>query len=177
MKAKFSLFIITFSLLLPFWGSWALCEFEHALHRKSIKRSFLEALPEKSLTRISVHRAFQFIDLDWEHEHEFGWRGDMYDIVYQQGTVDSLVYWCWLDSKENELQKKLENVLKLTKHIQGNESNTPPNLEFFKFQLLPSAAKDDGLIEPINTRTYHEMNAFYKSPDQSGFGQPPERHA
>lgn len=51
------------------------------------------------------------VKLSWEHSKEFEYMDNMYDVVETEIQNDSVSYWCWLDSKESELNLKLEHLV------------------------------------------------------------------
>ena len=51
--------------------------------------------------------------LRWEHEAEFEYQGQMYDILRQELRNDSLLFWCWWDKEETEINQKIQNSLGL----------------------------------------------------------------
>ena len=49
--------------------------------------------------------------LRWEHDHEFEYRGIMYDVVDRHTISDSVYYRCWPDHEESRFRKDLCRTL------------------------------------------------------------------
>lgn len=49
--------------------------------------------------------------LDWEHAHEFSYKGEMYDVVRSVDMGDSVLYYCYHDIKESKLQKAFQTFM------------------------------------------------------------------
>lgn len=45
--------------------------------------------------------------LEWEHEREFEYQGEMYDVIKQQSSRDSITYLCIWDHAETKIKKQL----------------------------------------------------------------------
>jgi len=133
------------AMLLPFWGAFSLLKFEQCVHRKSVKRAFLNALPPVSLTRIAVLSTDKDVVLKWEHSREFEWNRDMYDIVNQNIEGDSTIYHCWKDHQDTALNNRLEGVIKLAWQGRDQNQENPPELEFLKrvFRSPPFAIAEN----------------------------------
>lgn len=49
--------------------------------------------------------------IEWEHSKEFKYHNKMYDIIETIFWGDSVVFHCWLDDEETQLNKTLFNLL------------------------------------------------------------------
>lgn len=79
--------------------------------RKQAERQRRIQLPDQALVRIQVARLGR-AELHWQESHEFRWRGQLYDVVRQHATADSITYFCWHDRGEEKLLAGLQ------KHVQ-----------------------------------------------------------
>ena len=61
---------------------------------------------ELVLLKFSEKEASQ--SLKWKHSKEFEYRHQMFDIVETVSKGDSILYWCWSDNAETELNLKLQ---------------------------------------------------------------------
>jgi len=76
---------------------------QHTLRRAAEARRHA-ALPDRALVRISVSRAAQAVPaVVWHETEEFTYRGQLYDVVRQRVTPDSVTYFCWPDHEEEQL--------------------------------------------------------------------------
>jgi hypothetical protein len=82
--------------------------------RRAAERMRHAALPDESLVRIVVARQLKQAEpqVHWQEEHEFLYRGQLYDVLRQHATSDSITYFCWHDHDEEKL------LAGLVKHVQ-----------------------------------------------------------
>ncbi len=73
----------------------------------------MEGIAEEELTLLTFSKREASTLLDWEHPKEFEYRGQMYDVVKQYSSKDSLYYWCWPDHKESQLNQELAALTEL----------------------------------------------------------------
>lgn len=52
---------------------------------------------------VCVFYEADIIDAKWEHEKEFEWKGEMYDVVKKEQSRDGVIYTCKKDVKEDQL--------------------------------------------------------------------------
>lgn len=85
---------------------------QHQLRREA-ERIRRAALPDEALVRIVVARqpGEKGPRVQWQEEHEFSYGGQLYDVVRQRATADSVTYFCWHDHNEEKL------LAGLTKHV------------------------------------------------------------
>lgn len=106
-------------------------ETQKYLVRKEVKQMMIQGISKERLELIMVTPKTKY-QLDWEHDAEFEFRGEMFDVIYQESTGDTIRYWCWRDHKESNLNRELALLLdKHTNHQQSNQDNEPL-LAFFK---------------------------------------------
>lgn len=100
-------------LILCLFGPLALSQW--GLHwqrkqvRKAVKQTIVAGLSDADLVQFRFSRG-QAAALDWEHSHEFSYRGQMYDVVRSEARGDSLFYWCWWDRAETALNRQLRQL-------------------------------------------------------------------
>lgn len=67
--------------------------------------------------------------LRWEHDHEFSYQGEMYDVVEKTIRGDSVFYHCWWDKEETAVNKKLDRLA-------GNTYGKDPQHNHTQMRLL-----------------------------------------
>lgn len=158
--------------LLPFWGNYCYVY----LLKVEIKQEVSEKISSNQLGAGLVELTFSVEEtktkLRWEHEREFEYKGQMYDIVeIKRATNGTITYTCWPDDEETKLNKKLEQLVR-------NEQPTKRPLEkqsqwftdFLKSLYLStevsfyttfsiSEIKSHGYEPPVG-----ELNCFAKPP-------------
>lgn len=108
-KQLISLLFLVF-LFLPAIVAYGVLQHRKAILKKEIK-SQIAIINESNLEILSFTEKQSKEELRWEHSKEFEYKGQMYDVVKSQEKDDSIVYWCWLDAEESELNKKLKSIL------------------------------------------------------------------
>ncbi len=108
-KAGFAIFLISI-LLLPIVGSYLVFTVQQKNIQREIKRKIKNgASPDWIMTlRFSKSDAQR---LDWKHSKEFRYQNEMYDIVTEKQTKDSVIYQVIWDSKESCLYKDLDRMV------------------------------------------------------------------
>ncbi|MDF2158140.1 hypothetical protein [Algoriphagus sp. CAU 1675] len=106
--------IISISLLilmtLPGTLILTVLHFRQESVKSEVKAKLEEGIEEDRLLILKFSRKESEEELRWEHEREFEYRGEMYDIVSSEITGDSVIYTVWWDQEETALKKKIEEV-------------------------------------------------------------------
>lgn len=97
-------------LISPFFVGLRTYELQLKKIKKSIKHKITENINQSLLVRLSFHRT-EVTQLEWEHSKEFKYNEFMYDIISEEIKPDSVIYWCWLDYEETQLEKSLKKLV------------------------------------------------------------------
>lgn len=89
-------------------SGWLVWKLQQRACRKAVKTLILEGLPDRELVLLAFHKEEVKLRLKFDDEQEFELSGQMYDIVRQQQSGDSVYFWCWADDRETVLQKQFE---------------------------------------------------------------------
>jgi hypothetical protein len=100
--------LLMLTFLLPFVGRYASIEYEAYKTKKEVKHKVLAGIDCKELVSLTISKQDAAIKLNWHHSKEFGYQGEMYDIVFTDTiSTDSLQYWLYWDNKETHLNQQL----------------------------------------------------------------------
>jgi hypothetical protein len=99
-------FLLAF-LIVPLQSSFVGIQFRKKMLRKEIKHKIIAGLNEDELVKLKFANSEIQKKLKWKHSKEFEFNGEMYDIVKTKKTADSTEYYCWWDSEESSLNRKL----------------------------------------------------------------------
>ena len=80
--------------------------------RREVKRMIINGIDKSQLVKLQFSTQEQNTLLRWEHSKEFEFDGNMYDIVEAIQLEDSIIYYCWLDKAETELNRQLSELTK-----------------------------------------------------------------
>ena len=79
--------------------------------KKEVKANFLKGIPKTALVTLAIDRKEAASVLHWEHQGEFEYQGQLYDVVDSFQRNDTLVYWCWWDKKETHIRHQLKALM------------------------------------------------------------------
>lgn len=79
--------------------------------RKAVKQQMIAGIDRRHLTMLVFsHNHIQRL-LRWEHDGEFEYKGQMYDVVETTSDRDSVRYLCWPDHHETRLNRHLNHLV------------------------------------------------------------------
>jgi len=107
IRSTVSILLIGF-LLLPSAGYMLWYSTNKSMIRKQIKTRMKTQLDLNQLVYLSFSKQELQSKLRWEHEHEFEYNNQMYDIIHSESCEDSVEFWCWLDHEETRLKQQLD---------------------------------------------------------------------
>ncbi|MCB0282255.1 MAG: hypothetical protein H6627_06055 [Calditrichae bacterium] len=110
IRHKISAFLLMVCLAAPAISTFGLMQYRMYSLKKEVKACIISGIDEELLVQIKLSHTEAALQLDWEHDEEFEYKGQMYDLVKSKVTPDSVYYWCWLDQKETELNNRLEEM-------------------------------------------------------------------
>jgi hypothetical protein len=99
------------ALLLPALLIGLHLKLEKAALRSEIKHWLMEQTSREDLVAFTVDAAKAADVFDWEHESEFRYKGEMYDVVETEIIGNQIRYWCWHDAEESELEQRLNQLV------------------------------------------------------------------
>ncbi len=79
--------------------------------RHEVKEMIISGLSADDLTKLKFHKDDAHEKLEWEHEKEFKFQGEKYDVVQTSVTDDSITYYCWWDHEETAIEQQLADSL------------------------------------------------------------------
>lgn len=116
-------------LSLPLWISHTWLHYRKAEIRREVQQRIEEECEQGELVLLSFTRNEAGSLLRWEHDHEFCYQGEMYDVVEKTTRGDSVFYRCWWDKKETAVNKKLDRLA-------GNTYGKDPQHHHAQMRLL-----------------------------------------
>ncbi|MGB0881364.1 MAG: hypothetical protein ACPGSO_00315 [Vicingaceae bacterium] len=137
--------------------------------KRQIKHEIIAGIDKSELVSFTFSFSETQTKLKWKHAKEFEYNKSMYDIVEADTTNNTVTYWCWWDSKETQLNKKLS---KLLAHFLGNnQQNKDTKSQFAQFyqslyhtKLNSWKSENKIQINKPNTAYYREYKVLYFAP-------------
>lgn len=116
------------------------------------------------------------IKLHWEHDREFEYNNQMYDVVEKIVSKDSTELWCWWDYKETKLNKQLQGLL-VTAFEKDSKSNEKQNevLKFYKLLYFQPEFSWQPFLQLFKNEIAISKIIFYKSVSLLMSLPPPKR--
>jgi hypothetical protein len=98
-------------LFVPFAGTyiWLRCQ-KHQL-KEWVKSQILTQVDKNDLISLTFSSFEAASELHWEHDKEFEYKGQMYDIVESKTNGDTITYICWWDHHETALNIQLTKLV------------------------------------------------------------------
>ncbi|ASS49721.1 MAG: hypothetical protein A3D31_09075 [Candidatus Fluviicola riflensis] len=95
---------------LPVGGTYLWLRYERKLVRREVKATLLKGLNKKELVLLTFTAAEEKMQLEWEHSGEFSFRNQKYDIVSRNKVGKRMHYWCWKDTKESAIDRRITEL-------------------------------------------------------------------
>lgn len=151
------------------WQQWRSTQI-----RKEIKRELSFSVSKEKLTFLKFHKDELVSKLEWEHDKEFVFQNEMYDVVYVEEKEDSNYYWCWRDHRETLLNQQVSTLLK--NYLDQNEpyQNQKSQISILLKSLsLPAEPISFTLIRELITAQYMTLAGLSISSPKKGPDTPP----
>ncbi|MBX2890060.1 MAG: hypothetical protein KF734_03975 [Saprospiraceae bacterium] len=98
-------------LAAPLVGTYASLRQEKRRVKKEVKKRLMAGADNIDLVFFQFSKHDSETLLRWEHEREFEYEEQMYDVVKKIEQGDSILLWCWWDHEETALNKQLRQLL------------------------------------------------------------------
>lgn len=110
MRSIYSV-IFLILMVLPFVGAWIWLEGRMHAARYDARIAMSATDQEESLVLWKFTQQEVNTVLRWEHDREFEYDGEMYDVVRSEAHGDTTWYWCHHDRKETKVRKALASFV------------------------------------------------------------------
>ncbi|OFX28661.1 MAG: hypothetical protein A2X08_16605 [Bacteroidetes bacterium GWA2_32_17] len=129
------LFLLTINIV----GFVFVFEIQRYTIKKEVAKTLSNFIPANNVTVITVS-SLNKKNIIWKEKNEFKYNGLMYDVINKEilsnGTVK---YFCLLDKKENNLNKKLNNIINNNLDSQSKTSDISKILvKLFAVNYIPT---------------------------------------
>ncbi len=111
MKPKLVGISLFICLVAPLVATFTYMHHQKASVRKELKHRIIAGIDRDELVLLKFSIEESRTKLRWEHEKEFEFAGQMYDIVEKEISGDTIHYWCWWDHEETKLNRQLDDLV------------------------------------------------------------------
>lgn len=169
---------IAISLLLilgcPFLGTRGFLLLRKHHIRSEVKERILAGVDKNELVYLAFSSRQTRTDLRWEHDREFEYRGEMYDIVQSETRNDSVFYHCIHDRAETAVNRQLETLTASAANTDPPSQNSIQQLLDFLKNLCSPATRAMATLPTFRTLAVHFYLGKPGSPPASPPSPPPE---
>lgn len=139
--------------------------------KESIKNGL--AISELLLLKFSKTEAQ---NLKWEHDEEFEYHGEMYDVIQMHESADSIGYLVWHDKKESKINRLISETFRQGFRTDAKKAETQKRFNFY-FQLLyfHASTAEYSSIPTSKNLLNTSMSTIYKLDVFSPQVPPPEK--
>lgn len=106
------------ALVLPVMLAMSWLKINKKMVKREVKWLILNQLQKEDLIKLQFTTSEKEA-LKWEHNKEFEFKGNMYDIVISEISKDSFTYYCYLDHAETALNNSIDKAIQ---HMVGKDS-------------------------------------------------------
>ncbi len=129
-RAFLSLVILS-AFFLPFGATYLGLHIQKWRIKKEVKAKLIQGLDKSELTHFTFSKSQIETELDWEHDREFEYKGEMYDVIERHEKGDSIEFLCWHDKAETELNQRLQRLVAKATH--GSHEHHTRETQYFQF--------------------------------------------
>ncbi len=152
-------FLVTF--VAPFWIMYFYLSLQQKYIKEGVKNKIEEGIRENELVKLTFSTSEIDKVLRWEHDKEFEYNGQMYDVVEVTDVGDSLQYLCWWDKAETATKKNKQKLLHAgidtsnpKKHIPTTFSDYYKSIYFIFNPFNGVETPENGRNKPITSSTF-----------------------
>lgn len=96
---------------MPFWFTYSILHYQKYVIKTNVKKKISKNISKNELVLLKFSQKDTQTQLHWEHNKEFEYEGEMYDVVKSQTKGDSIWYWCWWDKAETQVKWQLNQLI------------------------------------------------------------------
>lgn len=139
---KISSFLLLMCFIAPLGFTFTILKVKQWQVREQIEREILQGMDKGELVQFTFSKA-EAEALDWEHEREFMYNGQSYDVVEQEEVGDSVTYYVWWDKVETKIKNQLAELVAMAMNQDADQQQNQNQLE----KLLKSLHYNGGAPE------------------------------
>jgi hypothetical protein len=161
-------------LLLPFGGSYLFLELEKSKARTYAQIALADEENPVQMVWLKFSKDQIKNDLRWEHDGEFEYNGQMYDISKKEERGDSTHFYCYWDKFETLINAKLADLIALHTHGQNQDQKDAQLIVSLYKAVYLSANQRTLSYTGTETTTFHSLIILkYTNPKLSQNRPPP----
>lgn len=125
--------LLLFSLIAPIGGCILMLHFQKEHLRKELSEKLHRGIVQGEIIMLEFSLEQTRTALRWEHDREFEFNGQMYDVIEKTVKGDTILFKCWWDREETALNRELDKWLSMALNNDPLRTDQQDNLvDFFK---------------------------------------------
>jgi len=161
------------ALIAPLFLAIGWVKLDLVTHQKKVKKEIKEGIESSErITELTFSLEETKTKLNWEHDREFEFQGQMYDILESHLEGDSITYLVYADHEETKMKGLLTKLLK-EGFGEEEEDASVQKINFLLFFQLSSSEEKSLLNFDLDLNS-SIRNSIYQSPYLGNPCPPPD---
>ena len=140
----------------PFYGTYLYLSLQQKVIQEAVQGKLEEEIPENELVKLIFFKKEIPKLLKWEHDKEFEYNGQMYDVVEVTDVGDSLQYLCWWDKAETASKENMQNLISEEINKSKPSKHKPVNFsDYYKsIYVFLTPCSENEIVVPIGRTSF-----------------------
>lgn len=162
-KRQISSILLMLCFIAPIGLTFAVLKMRQWQVREQIEHEILLGIDKGELLQLTFSKT-EAADLEWEHEREFMFEGQSYDVVDKEETADSITYHVWWDKIETKIKNQLAELATMAlDQDQQQQQNQNQLQNFFKTLFFDGTINLAYDFPIISQKNFSDINLDYIS--------------
>lgn len=136
-KRQISSILLMLCFIAPLGLTFAVLKLRQWQVREQIEHEILLGMDKGELLQLTFSKA-DAAELEWEHDREFMFEGQSYDVVEKEETADSITYHVWWDKIETKIKNQLAELVSIALNQDEEHQQNQNQLQDFLKTLFHS---------------------------------------
>ncbi|MEY4029319.1 MAG: hypothetical protein RJA90_504 [Bacteroidota bacterium] len=140
----------------PFYGTYLYLSLQQKIIQEAVQRKLEEGIHVNELVKLTFLKKEIPKLLKWEHDKEFEYDGQMYDVVEVTDVGDSLQYLCWWDKAETATKQNMQNLISEEINKSKPSKHKPVNFsDYYKsIYVFLTPCSENEIVVPIGRTSF-----------------------
>ena len=162
-KRQISSIFLMLCFIAPIGLTYAVLKLKQWQVREQIEHEIMLGIDKGELLQLTFSKT-DAADLEWEHDREFMFEGQSYDVVEKEETTDSITYHVWWDKVETKIKNQLaELVSKALNQDEKQQQNQNQLQDFFKTLFHSQSAEHPFEFSIVSNQNFWTTVSVYSS--------------
>ena len=155
-------------------GTFTWLQVQKAMVRHAVKQRIIQGMDRHALTFFRFSKEEANRALHWHEDHEFEYRGHMYDVVERREAGGIIELWCWDDKEESAIEAQLSSLSSKLLHQNQERRERQQQVISFLKSLYHVHTLPELPAQRLSAKAaWQETSTQYQSLSLSPAGPPP----